>query len=132
MVNNADSADRATGLMASLQRLLGSFAEILHTRVDILSIEVEEAGWMAFQLILYILAAFLFLGLGMLVFTLFVVKASPEINQLYVLGGFSAFYFFVGIFAVLRVRYKLKNRPHLFSTTLAELNKDCKHIGNRS
>ena len=56
---------RANGLLASLQRLLGSFAEILHTRVEILSTELEEAIWLLRQLVIYVLVSLLFLGLGL-------------------------------------------------------------------
>jgi uncharacterized membrane protein YqjE len=114
----------ATGLLASLQRLMGSFAEILHTRVEIISIELEEEGWRVRQLILYGLISFLFLGLGLLMVTLFVVKAFSENYQLYVLGGFAVLYLGIGAIAALAVRHKLRTRPRLFSTTLSELDKD--------
>ena len=133
--DNADTTDatleRPTGILASLQRLLGSFAEILHTRVDILSLELEEAGWLIGQLIFYILISVFFLGLGLLVLTLFIVKASPEIYQLYVLGGFAILYLSISVIAVLLVRRMLKTKPRLFATTLSELDKDRKRLGGR-
>ena len=133
--DNADTTDatldRPTGILASLQRLLGSFAEILHTRVDILSLELEEAGWLIGQLVFYVLISAFFLGLGLLVLTLFIVKASPETYQLYVLGGFAILYLSISVIAVLLVRHKLKTRPRLFSTTLSELDKDRKRLGGR-
>ena len=133
--DNADTTDatldRPTGILASLQRLLGSFAEILHTRVDILSLELEEAGWLIGQLVFYVLISAFFLGLGLLLLTLFIVKASPETYQLYVLGGFAILYLSISVIAVLLVRHKLKTRPRLFSTTLSELDKDRKRLGGR-
>jgi uncharacterized membrane protein YqjE len=133
--DNADTADatldRPTGILASLQRLLGSFAEILHTRVEILTLELEEAGWLVGQLIFYVLISLFFLGLGLLMLTLFIVKASPETYQLYVLGGFAVFYLAISVIAILLVRHKLKTRSRLFSTTLSELEKDRKRLGSR-
>jgi uncharacterized membrane protein YqjE len=133
--DNADTTDatleRPTGILASLQRLLGSFAEILHTRVDILALDLEEAGWLIGRLILYVLISVFFLGLGLLVLTLFIVKASPETYQLYVLGGFAILYLSISVIAVLLVRHKLKTRSRLFSTTLSELDKDRKRLGGR-
>jgi uncharacterized membrane protein YqjE len=126
------SSGPATGLLASLQRLLGSFAEILHTRVEIISIELEEEVWRVRQLILYGLVSFFFLGLGLLMVTLFVVKASSENYQLYVLGGFAVLYMGIGAIAALTVRRKLRNRPRLFSTTLSELDKDRNSLRSRS
>jgi uncharacterized membrane protein YqjE len=133
--DNADTTDatldRPTGILASLQRLLGSFTEILHTRVDILSLDLEEAGWLIGRLIFYVLISVFFLGLGLLVLTLFIVKASPETYQLYVLGGFAILYLSISVVAVLLVRRMLKTRPRLFSTTLSELDKDRKRLGSR-
>ena len=74
--DNTESAEpapgRTTGRLASLQRLLGSFSAILHTRVEILSSEVEEAGWLVRQVMFYVLVSFLFFGLGLLILTLFI------------------------------------------------------------
>lgn len=135
-IDNADRvdprADQATGLLASLQRLLGSFTEILHTRVEILSTEVEEARLIIGQLIVYVLVLVFFSALGLLLLTTFIIKASPETYQLYVLAGFAMFYLLLAvIFARLLIR-KLRTRPRLFSTTLSELEKDRHHLGPRS
>jgi uncharacterized membrane protein YqjE len=124
-------AGQASGLLASLRQLLGTFTEILHTRVEIISIELEEEGWRIRHLIFYGLVAFLFLGLGVLMATLFVVGASPETYQLYIVGGFAMLYLGVGAIAALAVRRSLRNRPRLFSTTLSELEKDRNSLKSR-
>lgn len=123
---------RANGLLASLQNLLGTFADILHTRVEIISTELEEEGWRVRQLILYMLTSVLFLGLGLLILTLFIVKTFSDANQLYVLGGFALIYLGIGTIIALMVRHKLETRPRLFSTTLSELDKDRENLGSRS
>ena len=84
------------------------------------------------QLVIYVLVSFVFLGLGLLLATLFVIKASPENYQLYVLGGFTLFYLGIGVVALLTVRHKLKTRPRLFSATLSELEKDRHSLRPRS
>lgn len=135
MTDDADrarsKAGQASGLLASLRQLLGTFTEILHTRVEIISIELEEEGWRIRHLIFYGLVAFLFLGLGVLMATLFVVGASPETYQLYIVGGFAMLYLGVGAIAALAVRRSLRNRPRLFSTTLSELEKDRNSLKSR-
>lgn len=126
------TSGHATGLLASLQRLLGAFAEILHTRVEILATELEEAGWLVRQVLFYSVVSFLFVMLGLLTLTLFIIKASPETYQLYVLGGFALFYLLIGVIAALALRHKIKNCSPLFSTTLSELDKDRNRLGTRS
>jgi len=123
---------RENGLFASFQRLLRTFADILLTRVEIISAELEEEGWRVRQLILYVLTSILFLGLGLLILTLFIVKAFSDANQIYVLGSFAVLYLGIGAIIALMVRHKLKFRPRLFSTTLSELDKDSENLGSQS
>lgn len=134
--NNADTVEPTpepvTGLLASLQRLLGSFTEILHTRLEILSTEAEEASWMVGQLIVHALVSALFLVLGLLLLTAFIIIASPESYQLYVLAGFGVLYLVIAVIFARLLTHKLKTRSRLFSTTLSELNKDRRRLGSRS
>jgi len=134
--NNSDTAGPATepvtGLLASLQRLLGSFTEILHTRAEILAVEAEEVGFVIGQLVVYVLASALFFVLGLLLLTAFIIKASPEIYQLHVLAGVGVFYLLIAIVIAQMLRHKLRTSPRLFSTTLSELEKDRNRLGTRS
>ncbi len=126
------TSGRATGLLASLQRLLATFTEILHTRVEILSTELEEEGVRVRELLLYQLVSFFFLGLGLLLATLFVVLAYWETHRLSVLAGFAIFYLAIGAAFAFVVRHQRKTRPRLFSATLSELGKDRKRLASRS
>ncbi|MBI3345451.1 MAG: phage holin family protein [Gammaproteobacteria bacterium] len=123
---------RATGLLATLQRLLATFTEILHTRIELLSTEMEEEGQRVRQLFIYGLVSLFFLGLGLLLATVFIVVAFWETHRLYVLAGFSVFYLGIGAIAALVVRHKLRTRPRLFSATLSELGKDRERLTSRS
>ena len=126
------TSTRATGLLASLQRLLATFTEILHTRVEILSTELEEEGIRVRELLLFELVSFFFLGMGLLLVTLFIVLAFWETHGLSVLAAFAVFYLAIGAATALVVRHKLKTRPRLFSGTLHELGKDRKRLASRS
>ncbi len=76
--------------------------------------------------------ALFFLGLGVLLATLFVVMAFWEDHRLAVLAGFTLFYLAIGIGTGLVARQKLKTRPRLFSTSLAELGKDRERLDSES
>ena len=123
--------DRPPGLLAGLQRLLATFTEVLHTRLEILSSEVEEEGQRISQLFIYGLVSLFFIGLGLLFATVFVVAAFWETHRLYVLGGFTVFYLGIGVIAALVVRHKIKTRPRLLSATLSELGKDRERLTSR-
>lgn len=126
------ASTRGTGLWASLQRLLATSAEILHTRVDILSTELEEEGLRIKELLLYERASLFFFGLGLLLATLFVILAFWDTHRLSVLAAFAVFYMAIGAGIALVARHKLKTRPRLFSATLSELGKDRDRLVSRS
>lgn len=123
---------RASGLLASLQRLLATFAGILHTRIEILSTELEEEGIRAKELFFYGLVSAFFLGLGLLLVTAFVVLAFWETHGMSVLAVFAVLYLAIGVGTALVVRHKLKTRPRLFSTTMSELGKDRERLASGS
>ncbi|MEO6697306.1 MAG: phage holin family protein [Gammaproteobacteria bacterium] len=123
---------RTTGLLSALQRLLATFTEILHTRIEILSTELQEEGERLRQVVMYGLVSLFFLGLGLLLATAFIVAAFWETHRLYVLAGFTVFYLGISAIAALMVRHKIKARPRLFSATLSELGKDRERLTSRS
>ncbi|MHB1567122.1 MAG: phage holin family protein [Acidiferrobacter sp.] len=124
----ASAFDRIRGLLTGLQRLLGTFIAILHTRVEILSTELEEETERLWELLIYGAVSLLFLGLGLLAMTLFAVLMFWHTHRLFVLGAFGVFYLSISIISALVVRHKLKTRPRFFSTTLSELGKDREHL----
>jgi len=132
MHDDTGAAESTPGLLVSLRRLLKTFTEILHTRVDILSTELEEEVCRAQQLLVYTLVSVFFFGIGLVLVTLFVVMAFWETNRLYVLACFAVFYLGIGAITALVVRHKIRTRPRLFSTTLSELDKDRDSLGSQS
>jgi uncharacterized membrane protein YqjE len=120
----ASAAGRASGLLASLRRLLATGVEILQTRLELVSVELEEEGIRLRELVLYAVIALFFLGFGLLLLTLLVVVLFWDTYRLPVLTGITALYLAIGIGAALRVRHTLNTRPRLFGSTLAELGKD--------
>ena len=119
---------RSLGLLAAARRLLATFTEVMHTRAEILFTEMEEEAGRIRELLLYELVSLFFLGMGLLLATLFVVMAFWDDHRLAVLAGFTLFYLAIGIGTAWVVHHKLKNRPRLFSTSLAELGKDCERL----
>jgi uncharacterized membrane protein YqjE len=126
------TSTRTSGLLASLRQLLATSAEILRTRAAILSTELEEEGIRIRELILFEQMSLFFLGLGLLLTTLCVVVAFWETHRLSVLAAFAVFYLAIGTGTALVIRHKIKTRPRMFSTTLAELGKDRERLASRS
>lgn len=122
--DSAAGAGRSAGLLASLQRLLATSIEILQTRVAIVATEFEEERERIRELVVFGFLALLFVSLGLLLVTLFVAMLLWENHLVYVLGGCALLYLGLGLVIGVVLRRRLKARPRLFATTLAELAKD--------
>jgi uncharacterized membrane protein YqjE len=123
-MSESETKAPAGGLLVSLQRLLTTVLDIVHTRVAIVSTEYEEERERIRELVVFGLGAMFFVSLGVVLFTLFVVMLFWETYRLYVMGGFAVLYLGLGVVAGIALRHRLKSRPRLFATTLAELSKD--------
>jgi len=110
--------------------LVGTVAEALHTRMEILSAELEGEGGRVWMLLLCEIVSLFFLGLGVLLVTFMVIVAFWDTHRVAVSAGFAGLYLAIGFGMALRVRYMRKRRPRLFSATLAELAKDRDHLAS--
>ncbi len=123
MNESGANTGRGPGLLASLPRLLVTMIEILQTRVAIVANEFEEERERIRELVAFGFFAVFFVSLGLMVLTLFIVILVWDTHRLYAVGGFALLYLGLGIMAGADVRRRLKARPRLFATTLAELSK---------
>ena len=110
--------------MDSIRSFLANWVAVVKTRVEIISVEIEEQReWMEQLLLLAVAAAFC-LAVGMILFTFFFVVLFWESHPLVVLGGFTILYLGGGIALWLTLRHKIRTKPRIFSATSAELGKD--------
>jgi uncharacterized membrane protein YqjE len=126
-VQTAAAGSSSPGLLESLKHYLLGWVDLLKTRVEIISTELEEEKVRLTDLIVTGLAAFVCCAFGVAVLTGFVVALLWD-YRLWVLGGFTALYLGFGFWLAALTKKKLQTRPKLFSTTLAELAKDREHL----
>jgi uncharacterized membrane protein YqjE len=110
--------------MDSIRTTLATTAKLVRTRLDIISNELEEQREWLQNLIIFGMAGLFFVSLGLVLVTLFVVALFWETHRVAVLGGFSALYLGLGIWAIISFKTMLHKRPKLFATTNEELAKD--------
>lgn len=90
------SGSRA-GLLHSLKNLATTLIAVVHTRLDLLSTELEEEReYFLAQLVLILMALFL-LGVGVVLTTILLVTAFWDTHRLLVLGLFSGFFLGAGL-----------------------------------
>lgn len=112
------------GLLESLTALAGTLVAIVHTRLDLLSIDLEEEREHMLSLLLLALVALFCLGVGVVLVTILLVAIFWDTYRILVLGTLAGCYLVAGMAAFWFVIHKARTKPRLFATSLSELLKD--------
>lgn len=126
------SGTGGTGLLDSLRNLAVTLVAVIHTRLEILSTEIEEEKLRIAQQVLLAAVALFFFGLGVLLSTLFVVLLFWDTHRLAVAGLLAAAFLGVGAIAALVFRSRARGKKALFAASLSELAKDQQQLKRRS
>lgn len=129
----SSGAPPPAGVVDTVRSFLASWVAVVKTRVEIISLEIEEQREWLEQLMLMAVAAGFLVSLGLVMLTIFIVVLFWETDaRLWVLGGFVLLYLGAGLGLFLALRAKIKSKPKLFSSTAAELGKDYASLQPRS
>jgi uncharacterized membrane protein YqjE len=121
------------GVVDTVRSFLASWIAVIKTRVEIISVEIEEQREWLEQLMLLAVAAGFLVSLGLVMLTFFIVVLFWETDaRLWVLGGFVVLYLGAGTGLFLALRAKIKSKPKLFASTADELGKDYAALQPRS
>jgi uncharacterized membrane protein YqjE len=117
-------------LLASLRSLAGSLVEALRTRLELLSLDLEEAKLRLLSLLLLGALAFLGLALGTVLAAFWLVAAYWDTpHRLLVMGLLTGAFLGGGLLALLLLGWKARLGPPLFSATIEELRRDRDALG---
>ncbi|RCS57513.1 phage holin family protein [Parvibium lacunae] len=111
-------------LLASVRQLGATVLALLQTRIELLAVELAEEKERLLSVFLLAFLAALFLGLGVLVVTAVVAVWLLRSYGFTATLWMAALYLLIGIALAWRVKRRVAEHPPLFSTSLAELNKD--------
>ena len=119
--------DASSGLFSSLRSFWSVLIAILHTRLELLTLELEEEAARALHLIVVILAGLFCVGMAVffLMFFLIVVFWEERVLVLGLVFGISALGSVILLFVA---RAMILSRPKFLSHTLAELRRDAKSL----
>lgn len=121
----------STGLLGSIERLFSTLIEVVQTRIELASNELEEERERLQEIVILGLVTSFLIGLGVVLLTIVLVMVFWDTHRMAVLAGFAAFYLVLGVIAGLRVLYIVRSKPRLFSATLSELDKDREQLSSR-
>jgi uncharacterized membrane protein YqjE len=118
------------GLLESLTVLAATLVAIAHTRLDLLSTDLEMDREHFLSLLVLTLAALFCLGVGVVLVAILLVAAFWDTYRLLVLASLAGFFLAVGIGAWAFAMHKAKTRPRLFAASLSELYKDRQQLNS--
>ncbi|MHB9100067.1 MAG: phage holin family protein [Sulfuricella sp.] len=119
------------GLLDSLTTLAATLVAIAHTRLDLLSADLEEGREHLLSLLVLGLAALFCLGIGVVLATMLLVAAFWDTHRLLVLGSLAGFFLAAGMASWVFAMHKARTKPRLFAASLSELFKDRQQLVSR-
>ena len=126
-----DERAAAPGIIDSLKRMFATVAELLHTRVELFTTELEEEMHRVAVLLLWAVVAIFFGGLFVLMLSLTIVIAFWDRYRLLAAGLMTLVFFGVVLTAVLTLRARIRSHPRLLAESLEELRRDRDALGAR-
>ena len=114
----------AEGLLNSLKNLTVTLIAIVHTRLELISADLEEGRERFISLLAITFISLFSLCFGTVLLTILVVVVFWDTHRILVLGSLTGLFLTVGaILGALAIR-QLKSMPRMFEASLAELIKD--------
>lgn len=120
------------GLFESLSTLGATLVAIVHTRLELLSVDLEEERQHLFSIMLLSLIAVFLLGIGVVMAAIMLVVVYWDTNRLLVLSILTMLFLFLGIATGIYAVYRARSKPRLFSSSLDELQKDQQQLSSKS
>lgn len=122
MSENQSNENR--GLFESLSIFGATLVSIAQTRLELLSLDLEEEREHLFSILLLALVAVFLLGIGIVLTSILFVVIFWETHRLLVLGILTGVFLLLGIGVGAYALHRIRTKPRLFTSSLAELRKD--------
>ena len=116
------------GLLRSLRTLLADLLATLRTRGELLQVEIEQEKLRVCAVAIFALAAAFFLGLAVVLLSIFLMVLFWDNHRILVAGLLGLAYAVIGVCCAITVRRRWRVQSKMFSTSLAELDKDAARL----
>ncbi len=117
------------GLFDAFKGMAALAVDVAQTRLELLSLEVEEERARLSALLVLSLVALFFLALAVVFAALLVVSVWP--HPVWVFGALALLFLGGGVAASVWALRQMKAKPRLFQTSVTELEKDREHLRER-
>lgn len=119
------------GLFDSLSAFAGNLIATIQTRLELLSVDLEEEREHLFSIMLLAIASMFLLGVGIVLAAILLVVLFWETHRLLVLSSLTASFLLLGVAVWIYALHKVRTKPKLFTSSLSELHKDQQQLSTR-
>lgn len=123
--------ERIGGLFASVRNLLATALAITHTRLELVTTEIEEELYRVAEILVWAFLAIFFAGLTVLMAAFLVVILWWEDHRLLAASATVLVFLGITVGALAVVRRKAQARPKLLNATIEELKRDREALEGR-
>jgi uncharacterized membrane protein YqjE len=130
-MTNKTSTSRSTnslGLFESIKALTSTLVAVVHTRLELLSTDLEEDRERLMSLVMLSLIALFSLLIAAVLVTITLVVAFWDSYRVLALASASGVFIIVGVSTWLAAVRQAKKKPKMFVSSLLELIKDRKQL----
>ena len=120
------------GLLNSLTALAATLVAIAHTRLELLSTDLEAEREHIFSLLVRALATLFSLGVGTVLAAIVLVIAFWDTHRVLALSALAGFFLAVGMAGWFFTMHKIRTKPRLLTSSLSELSKDRQQLVSSS
>lgn len=120
---------RASGLFASLRRLLATALEIVQVRIELLAVEIEQEKLRIFDGLLWAALAVLLLGVGTVLLVALLLMLFWEGYRLAALAVLCVLFIGGGVAVAMRARALLSSPQGMVSASVGEIERDREQLG---
>lgn len=111
-----------------MSRLAGTFIAILQTRLELITVEVEEESLRLFSYLICALAAMFCIGMALLLGVLLIIVLYWDTQRVPVLISLIFIFALCGSAIILGIRGHYRAKPGMLSHTLKELSRDIEQL----
>lgn len=120
----AENYTTGEGLFQSLKNLTATLIAIVHTRLELISTDLEEGRERLISLLVMAFVSLFCLCFGIVLLAILLVVVFWDTHRLLVLSSLTAAFFVAGLSLCILAIRALKAMPRMFAASLAELSKD--------
>ena len=120
------------GIFETLKKALSNILEIFHTRIHLLSVDLEISLQRLFGIFWLAIIALCFISLGIVLLSVLLIIIFWDTHRVLVTSILLISYLSLGAILLWIAMRRLKNLPPIFESTLSELKKDRDHLTDRA